>query len=508
MTTLNLRDIQLGSPAAERDTDLRDYFIESDAFHRVATGPKRIVIGSRGSGKSAIFQQIAQRERAKPNASVIELKPDEYSYELLRETMLSEAHGSWQKQSAYSAAWKYLLYILSIKTIVERNPKPAKKSALAKLKNYIRDNHQGGQHNGFASFISYLKRLEGVKVGKYEAGMRVRELQKLYKLEELEGLIPHLREALEQHSITIFVDELDRGWDESEDAKSFVAGLFQACQALNRESPNMRLFMSLRQELYDNIPALYEDAQKVRDITETMRWDESGLRRLMARRIQHAIKKGLEVASAADIDELSDDELWKTLFVETLAYRQNKSFNYLIDRTLHRPREIIQFCNDVVTQAVDEDRAAPLDYETIVKAERNYSESRGMDIAAEYRFQYPDLITVFEEFRGKAYSLERSELQELCVEIITRERPGGRLDWLSEYDDDGLIQVLWRVGFLKAHSVGGIKGQARSGSSYLGAYQVRSLDLLNVSRFQVHPMYRSWLSMREAKGSSRSASRP
>ena len=30
------------------------------------------------------------------------------------------------------------------------------------------------------------------------------------------------------------------------------------------------------QELYDSIPALYDDAQKYRDIIETIRWDESG----------------------------------------------------------------------------------------------------------------------------------------------------------------------------------------------------------------------------------------
>jgi len=34
--------------------------------------------------------------------------------------------------------------------------------------------------------------------------------------------------------ILILVDELDKGWDSSEDAMAFVSGLFQAAIALNR----------------------------------------------------------------------------------------------------------------------------------------------------------------------------------------------------------------------------------------------------------------------------------
>ncbi|WP_217635679.1 hypothetical protein [Curtobacterium sp. MMLR14_010] len=501
MVDVDLRQMELGSPAAERDAGLQDYFIESDAFRRVAEGNKRIVIGNRGVGKSAIFQFIARTERKKPLTSVIELSPEDYSYELLRETMATEQEGSWQKQSAYAAAWKYLLYVLVMKEVTKDGGKPARGSALGRISKYVRDHHQGGQHDKLSALISYLKRLEGVKIGKYEGGLKTRELQKLYKLEELVLLLPDLQEVLQRQRVIILVDELDKGWDESEDAKAFVAGLFQACQALNSVSTNMRLYMSLRQELYENIPALYEDAQKVRDLTETIRWDEAGLKRLVARRIRVALLQGKSFDDATEVAGMSDDDLWNALFAETLTYRRNNSFNYLVDRTLYRPREIIQFCSQVIGQATDEERDAPLDYATIVKAEHTYSEDRAQDIAAEYRFQYPELLVIFEEFRGQTYTFDREELELLCLEIILRNRPSSsQLNWLEGFGPDELIDVLWRVGFLKAQAVGGIKGQARSGSTYLGPYQVGSLNMPSITRFQVHPMYRSWLAMREPKG--------
>lgn len=498
MTEIDLSKVNLGSPAAERDSGLDQYFVRSDAFRRVADGSKRIVIGNRGAGKSAIFQFLASEHRRKTSTSVIELSPEDYSYELLRETMATEAEGSWQKQSAYGAAWKYLLYVLVMKSLASEIPGGSRGSSLAKIKRYVRDNHQGGQNGALDALISYLKRLEGVKIGPYEAGVKTRELQKLYKLEEISMLLPCLEEVLRNHTVVIFVDELDRGWDAGEDAQAFVAGLFQACLALNGVSKNLRLYMSLRQELYENIPALYEDAQKVRDLIENVRWDEPGLKKLLVERLRHSIS---EVGQAGSSTELEEDEVWNSIFTETLAYRQTNSFNYVVDRTLYRPREIIQFCTQIIESGITLDTQAPLDYPVFVEAEHIYSEDRAKDIAAEYRFQYPGLLKVFEAFRGHTYTFDREELEELCTEIIISDRKTvDEMEWISPLEPEELIERLWRVGFLRAQAVGGIKGRHRSGSQYVGAYQVGSLDLAGIMRFQVHPLYRSWLAMREPKG--------
>jgi superfamily II DNA helicase RecQ len=48
--------------------------VESEAYNRVRSGAKRIVVGNRGIGKSAIFQVLARRERDE-GSYVIELSP-------------------------------------------------------------------------------------------------------------------------------------------------------------------------------------------------------------------------------------------------------------------------------------------------------------------------------------------------------------------------------------------------------------------------------------------------
>lgn len=490
LSASELVNLNFGAPAAERDISrgLRDYFVESETFRRVEGRQKFIILGNRGSGKSAIFQIVAERERAR-GTLVIDLAPEDYSYEMLSSVMKQEKQGSWAKQGAYAAAWKFLIYVLIMKRLTSQGPK-LKTGAAGRIYTYLRDHHEGEQTNPIALLLSYLKRIEGLKVGGFEASLKSKELLKLYRLEEIDQLLPAIHELCARRKVLVLVDELDRGWDASEDAQAFVAGLFQAAVSINAPSKDLRVIISLRQELYDSIPSLYEDAQKYRDVMEVVQWDEPMLMELVSKRIRYSVP----VLSGQD-----SESSWNAVFAETLDYRKNKSFNYIVDRTLYRPREIIQFCTDSLEEARRE-KVWPINYPVISRAELTYSGDRAKDIAAEYRYQSPGLISVFEVFRGRAYSFTRDELDLLCLGIATGEFGVGRdAEWVLTQEPEFLIDLLWRIGFLRAQAVGGVKALRRSGSTYLGPHQVANLNLKTIARFQVHPMFRSYLGMKEAK---------
>jgi hypothetical protein len=480
-----LSTVNFGAPAAERDIErgLEDYFVESEAYNRVRLGSKRIVIGARGIGKSAIFQVLARRER-EAGSYVIELSPEDYSYELLSQTMASEDHGSWAKLGAYAVAWKYLIYVLIMKEISKKKTH-LKKGAANGIYKYVRDNHSNQQASKLSALVSYLKRLEGIKIGKYEASFKARELEKLYKLEEIHHLLPSLREIASGRRIVVLVDELDRGWDSSEDARAFVAGLFQACISVNSVHDGLRVYMSLRQELYDDVPELYDDAQKYRDLIETLGWNESSLLRLIARRVQHS----MPALALAD-----DETCWDSLFSSMPGSQRRRSFGYMVDRTLYRPREIIQFCTQAIECCRESNSVIPVKHATVREAEDIYSTERAKDIAAEHRFQYPGLINVFEVFRGRTQSLDREELEFLCLELIMGEIPAsGTSAWLSDCTPNSLIQILWDTGFLSAEAAQDYSTSKAGSASFLGAHQVRHLNIAATRRFQVHPMFHAYL---------------
>lgn len=152
----------------------------------------------------------------------------------------------------------------------------------------------------------------------------------------------------------------------------------------------------------------------------------------------------------------------------------------MIDRTLYRPREIIQFCTDALEKSRKQ-KILPIDYGVISEAELDYSNAREKDIAAEYRFQHPGLQSVFEVFRGHTYTLERKDLENVCLGICTGElKVSSDAEWVLQQEPDYLIDLLWRIGFLRAYAVGGLKALRRSGSSYLGPHQISTLNLRTI----------------------------
>jgi hypothetical protein len=420
------------------------------------------------------------------NSIVIEILPDDYSYEILNDVMLSEERGSWAKQSAYAAAWKYLIYIEIIKKLNEWGPR-FKTGASAKIYRYLRDEHRSSQLNPISLLISYLKRIEAVKIGKYEASIKAAELRKLYKLEEIKDLIPALKDLCRRVKIFVLVDELDRGWNASEDANSFIGGLIQASLELNQTSPNLRVLVSVRRELYDNIPSLYQDAEKYRDVIETLTWDKGLLYQLITKRIRYTVP-GLQ--------ESDDDRCWNSVFVAEMKEARTSSFDYIVDRTLYRPREIISFCS-MSLEVARRRMSQPIGMSAIYEAESSYSTDRMNDIVAEYRYQYPGLKSIFELFRGKPSIFRRDELMDLCLRTTLGEyRIDEAAGWVADMNEEHLIRVLWNVGFLKAQRTSGSEALEREKPAYIGSHEIGQIDLSNVQSFQVTPMFHAYLWMK------------
>jgi hypothetical protein len=188
-----------------------------------------------------------------------------------------------------------------------------------------------------------------------------------------------------------------------------------------------------------------------------------------------------------------------TLFGAPPGQPRARSFGYMIERTLYRPREIIQFCTQVIECADGGQPGPPWPHRSITEAEAMYSADRARDIAAEYRFQWPGLLSVIDAFRGQRAVIGRDDLELLCLALITRDIPSsGTGGWLDESTPDQLIEILWQVGLLRAEAEaaggGTTSGSAGPGGrSFLGPHQARRLNLAAAQAFQVHPMFRAYL---------------
>ena len=129
---------------------------------------------------------------------------------MLTAALASEAEGAWAKHGAYAVAWKYLLYVLVMGAVVGDATR-IQKGAVERIQRYLRDHHRAKQGSKLSLLVAYLKRMEGVKIGPVAASIKTRELERMYKLDEIAPFIEDLKEAPRTRSVVVLVDELDRG---------------------------------------------------------------------------------------------------------------------------------------------------------------------------------------------------------------------------------------------------------------------------------------------------------
>ena len=481
---LALDQLNFGALAAEREANqLSDLFVPTVTFRNITSNSKKVILlGNRGTGKTAILSMMATQAR-KNKTIVIKLNPEDYGYEILSQSLKSEKEGMWAKQGAYAAAWKHLIYITAMKAVNANSP-GLKTGAAKRIYTYLRDHHANVDVNPIGALISYLKRLEGVKLGKLEASLKARELQRLYRLEDIANLLEDLNNVCANCSVLVLIDELDSGWDGSEDAVAFVAGLFNAGTSISILTPNVRVIMSLRRELYDNIPALYEDAQKIRDTIEMINWPAQQLFAVICQRIR--------MADPVNLTAVPDAEIWN-LIMPTILW-ERPSFTALLDFTLFRPRELIHLCTQILDTSRNRGGSLPFKTEDIEVALETYAKERFSDIVSEYRFQYPGLGSVLETFRRSKRELTREALELHCLTIMMGEtKVAENAAWCRNQDPEELINVLWNIGFLRARFEVSPSSTDSTEDAFVGSYQVGTANIRNVNLFRIHNMFATHL---------------
>ena len=75
-----LEKISLGSSSAENEfRELGSYYLTTDQFLRASRGEVRLIVGRKGSGKTALFAQLRDRVRQLQKNIVVDLKPEGYT---------------------------------------------------------------------------------------------------------------------------------------------------------------------------------------------------------------------------------------------------------------------------------------------------------------------------------------------------------------------------------------------------------------------------------------------
>lgn len=185
----------------------------------------------------------------------------------------------------------------------------------------------------------------------------------------------------------------------------------------------MKVLIALRSDLFER--ALIEDdtgtvqTEKYEGITCEIKWTSSLLRDVVDSRIRHLFESVYTKQSVSFYD------------IFPASVRKQNTFDYLIERTLYRPRDIIAFINTILDRAAGSSNITP---KNITDSEAEYSKRRHDALCQEWKILHPHLKTYLSFLRGRTGKNDFSEIAarevivDVCLALFDEHKDGQHRD--------------------------------------------------------------------------------
>lgn len=368
-----LRDINsFGGVAAEDDAVLK-YFLTTDAVNRIYSGEIFLVLGRKGSGKTALVRHFVEgdvdQERRTLSRS---LNLGRYPWNV-HATRVDKGASVIE---SYVSSWLYLIAVeFSALVLVSSNKGltlPAAKSIDYFLRqNYGRINVQLDEilqpTKLKLSSLSFEPEILGNKLGSISLERTEDETRFGAELNSLSRLLTDsaCRLASENGLSDIFLhfDELDRGLSKIDTTNSLMlTGLILAARSfvslVKSSRVKIRPIIYLRTDIWDDLK--FSDKNKINvGWSLLLDWDQASLRKLVDLRISSQLGTGFT---------------WEQVTTSQLMRGSQTKWNHVIARTFHRPRDVISFMNAILEEFKKrEPEHLTIDNKDIVAARTRYS---------------------------------------------------------------------------------------------------------------------------------------
>lgn len=482
--------VDFGGTDADNDDLLLRAFEGHEAYESVLAMKRHMVIGRKGSGKTAIFKKL-----------ITTREPTFFSY---GHTFSDYPwhHHELQARSGipdfdkYTHSWKYLILLSAAKIALNQDSSlPFNHQSMEdmiRLEAFVVDTY-GSRDPDLTQTFSPTKALKlrphfEIDLKLFSAGVSpesvpVRELPTIVTEVNAAFLKTVLRCLNPAHKYFIAFDQLDLGFDLStNEYSSRLIGLLLAARDINlaaRET-GIGLFCTvfLRDDIYETLH--FEDKNKMTEnYVSVIEWDTQRtgrtLRGLMQRRFE------ILLADAVD-PQIS----WEQVVSEKREMPGHQSkYEHMRDRTYLRPRDMIKFANEALVQyksrildssTCQEGDLARIDNVDVHNARPEYSRYLQREIDDEVHKHLPQYARYLDVLRalGK-WQFDRTEFSDALNQHYSD----------CELDVGQSLERLYAFSFVGFYQSG---GRGFGGSEYSFCYRdPRTKFDSTASRFRIHP---------------------
>ena len=453
-----------GSIDASRDSFLDDCFYDKGDLEALTSFDdyRCIVVGRTGAGKTALIETIKTNWAEK----VIILNPHELSLSFISNNNVIKNYDEAGVSLVpfYRQLWKHVLvteiikkhfrienaagrerFFTFISEFLLRNR--AKDEAIkylrewgdnfwetteVRIKEMVRKitTHQGKSVSG--SLKGTVPGIEGSAQANYEDSKETVEEQKSEIIQKAQRIVDEIQisklqtviKLLAENILTdpqkqyfITIDQLDEDWIEDKIRYRLIFELITTASEINNLlMGRVKIIIALRADLLDRMYIYLQQNQplnfqreKYEDLYYRITWNASQLKKLLKMRIEHLHAKQFTSQPITLEEFFSDKNIELAEFtVKKIKY---KPLDYILERTMYIPRDVIRFINRCIEVATAQDEGVLT--ETIIRiAERSISQEKLNALEGEWGVNYPNLMPVCELLRDQPSTFTIREFEQ------------------------------------------------------------------------------------------------
>lgn len=252
----------------------------------------------------------------------------------------------------------------------------------------------GSEIQKFKARGQYEKQLSSEK--KSELVTRSRKIINPDQIAALSGVIQLLSEEAGDHGMNkfyILIDKLDERWVDSSLRFRMIRALLESLKTF-RKITNLKIIVALRSDILARVIQETRDStsqlEKIEDYFIYIKWNKQDLKELVQKRLRFLFKRKYT----------QDGITFEDIFQNNIASKD--PFDYILHRTLMRPRDVISFINECLKVS---ENAPGVTAANIRKAEMQYAHIRRKALEEEWYSVYPTLENIL-NYIGSLKKLE------------------------------------------------------------------------------------------------------
>ncbi len=487
LTTINT----LGGIDADNDALLIKCFQNHESYLNLINFEKFIILGRKGTGKTAIFKKIL-KERDSTTFSFGHTFSD-YPWHY-HDKQVKLGVPDFDK---YTHSWKYLIYLTLSKILLNQDQSlPYNELGLeylSKIESFVLDTY-GTRDPDLTQIFSPYKKLKlkpdfEIDLGIFKGKISPEQVT----IEHLPSIVQEVNSNLSKyvinclnpdHKYYILFDQLDLGFDPgSLEYQNRLVGLMLAARDINNlakeNGKQLSISVFLRDDIYNGLK--FEDKNKLTVGYSTfIEWDIKS---------SHTLKNLIEKRLTELLSDNAEHITWEQVFDESqLMTGKQSKYNYIIDRTFLRPRDIIQFCNEIIGQhKSNPEKIDKITNAEIYSAKEEYSKYFLNELDDEIHKHIPDYENLLEVIKSIGYY--QFDLEDYILKYnIRKEKETGNFEAINS------LKLLFEFSIIGYYSAG---GGGFGGAEYIYKYKnVNSKFDENAKSFRIHPGLLETLSLK------------